>query len=729
MDATLADPLVGRLLDGRYRVESRIARGGMATVYVATDTRLDRTVALKIMHQDLAGDPDFVRRFIGEAKSAARLSHPNVVGVFDQGSDAEHVYLAMEYVPGRTLRDLLTERARLGPAEALDLMMPVLAGLGAAHQAGLVHRDIKPENVLITADSRVKVVDFGLARAVAASRHTKAGMLIGTVAYLAPEQVSRASADARSDVYGAGVMLFELVTGRQPHTGDTPLAVAYKHVNETVPPPSSLVPMLPQAVDAVVALATSRDPRLRPGDAGQLLHAVVDARRHLPGGPAGAPAADRPAAAQPGQRPPQANPGQRGQQWAGAAPFGRPAPPVGAPPGGPPPLGPPHGGAFGPPHGGAFGPPQDGDFGPPQSAIFGVPGVPGISALPSFTPDAGTGGTGFPGSAPRADGEHTEFFGPPEGQHNTLIVSHESGGHQGPRRRGSLADWLFSRRAAYLAGGLAVALVIGLLGWWQASGRYTRVPDVAGLATPTAASELRNLGFKVKMGTPQVDNRVPRGDVARTAPRNGSHAVRGSTITVISSAGPRLIAVPNVTGQALAGASKALTAAGLVPGATRQQTSPTVPQGEVISTDPNAGTSWPQTKPVQLTVSAGIGLPDFAGQPKRAAEQWMQQHQLQAQEQAQTSTSQAPDNVIKQSPAAGTAVRQGEVITLYISTGPPVVRIPSLTGMSVRDASGELKALGFQVSVIGFGHGRVLAYQPTGQAAKGSTITLLAGFG
>ncbi len=202
MDATLADPLVGRLLDGRYRVESRIARGGMATVYVATDTRLDRTVALKIMHSELAGDADFVRRFIGEAKSVARLSHPNVVAVFDQGSDGEQVYLAMEYVPGRNLRDLLNERGRLGPAEALDLMVPVLAGLGAAHQAGFVHRDIKPENVLITADNRVKVVDFGLARAVAAARHTNTGMLIGTVAYLAPEQVSRASADARSDVYG-----------------------------------------------------------------------------------------------------------------------------------------------------------------------------------------------------------------------------------------------------------------------------------------------------------------------------------------------------------------------------------------------------------------------------------------------------------------------------------------------------------------------------------------------
>ncbi len=731
MDATLADPLVGRLLDGRYRVESRIARGGMATVYVATDTRLDRTVALKVMHSELAGDADFVRRFIGEAKSVARLSHPNVVAVFDQGSDGEQVYLAMEYVPGRNLRDLLNERGRLGPAEALDLMVPVLAGLGAAHQAGFVHRDIKPENVLITADNRVKVVDFGLARAVAAARHTNTGMLIGTVAYLAPEQVSRASADARSDVYGAGVMLFELVTGRQPYTGDTPLAVAYRHVNETVPAPSSLVPGLPPAVDALVALATSRDPGLRPGDASQLLRAVFDARRQLPGGSIFAPGTEMPLTAQQGQHLAQTYPGQPGQQGPFAAPYGL-VPPVSVPSAWPqaePPAGPPASSAAGSPAGPPpAGPPQAGATPPQQSAILGVPGVPGVPALPAFGPGRDGASSGF-GAAPQAGGEHTGFFGQQGGQNKTLIVSSDGGGQHGPRRRRSLADWLFSRRAAYLAGALAVVLVVGLLAWWQTSGRYTRVPDVAGLAAPTAAAELRNLGFKVTIGSPQADNQVPKGDVARTLPGSGSHAVNGSVITVISSAGPRMISVPNVTGQAVADAQKALTAAGLIPGATQQQTSPTVPQGEVISTDPNAGTSWPQTKPVELTVSAGIGLPDFTGQPKQAAEQWLQQHQLQVQEQSHPSSTQPAGNVIKQSPAAGTAVRQGEVITLSISAGPPVVQIPSVTGMPVHDARKELQRLGFQVSVIGFGRGRVLVYQPTGQAPKGSTITLLAGLG
>src|ERR1700728_3259812 len=239
MESVVADALIGRMLDRRYHVRSRIAHGGMATVYLATDTRLDREVALKVMHADLARDADFVARFIGEAKSVAKLSHPNIVGVYDQGSDGQYLYLAMEYVPGRTLRELLRERGWLPWPEALAVMDPVLAALAAAHQAGIVHRDVKPENVLITADGRVKVVDFGLARASAAGGNTRAGMILGSVSYLAPEQVTGALTDARTDVYAAGIMLFEMLTGRVPFSGESPLAVAYAHVNSDVPPGAS----------------------------------------------------------------------------------------------------------------------------------------------------------------------------------------------------------------------------------------------------------------------------------------------------------------------------------------------------------------------------------------------------------------------------------------------------------------------------------------------------------
>jgi beta-lactam-binding protein with PASTA domain len=282
VDTTVKDPLVGRVLDGRYHVEQRLARGGMATVYEAVDARLDRTIALKVMHANLAADEEFVSRFIREAKSAARLSHPNVVAVYDQGADGGHVFLAMEHVPGRTLRDLLRDPGRISPRQALEVLEPMLAALGAAHQAGIVHRDVKPENVLLSDDGRVKVADFGLARAVSSSTsHTNSGILMGTVGYLSPEQVERGIADPRSDVYAAGIVLFEMLTGVKPYDGDTPIQIAYRHVHDDVPPPSRLVPGLPAELDALVARATSRDPDGRPVDARRFLTEVVAARRSM----------------------------------------------------------------------------------------------------------------------------------------------------------------------------------------------------------------------------------------------------------------------------------------------------------------------------------------------------------------------------------------------------------------------------------------------------------------
>ncbi|WP_235536017.1 Stk1 family PASTA domain-containing Ser/Thr kinase [Nocardioides sp. Root190] len=274
----------GRLLDGRYRIGPRIARGGMASVYEALDTRLDRTVAVKIMHPGLGDatshdDDSFARRFVREARSAARLSHPNVVAVYDQGRDDTGdgtIYLVMELISGHTLRDTITKEAPMSPERALAILDPVLSALAAAHRAGLIHRDVKPENVLIADDGRIKVADFGLAKAVSAeTQHTATnGVLIGTVSYLAPELVVEQRADARADVYAAGVILFELLTGTKPHTGETPIAVAYRHVHHDVPAPSTLAPALPAYVDALVARATTRDPSLRPSDATVLLRHV-----------------------------------------------------------------------------------------------------------------------------------------------------------------------------------------------------------------------------------------------------------------------------------------------------------------------------------------------------------------------------------------------------------------------------------------------------------------------
>jgi serine/threonine-protein kinase len=268
--------LVGRILDGRYRIGTRIARGGMASVYQASDLRLDRTVAVKIMHAGLGDDHEFAARFVREAKAAARISHPNVVAVYDQGDDNGVVFLAMELITGHTLRDVIRNDAPLSPARSMAFFEPVVAALAAAHRAGLIHRDIKPENVLIADDGRIKVADFGLAKAVSAdTQHTATGgVLIGTVSYLAPELVVDGRADARADVYAAGVMLYEMLTGKKPHDGESPIQVAYKHVHADVPAPSVLVPRIPAYVDALVARATSRDRGLRPADATVLLHQV-----------------------------------------------------------------------------------------------------------------------------------------------------------------------------------------------------------------------------------------------------------------------------------------------------------------------------------------------------------------------------------------------------------------------------------------------------------------------
>ena len=285
---TVGDPLVGRLLDGRYEVTQRLARGGMATVYRAVDTRLTRTVAVKVMHIGLGDDAEFARKFDREARAAAKLSHPNVVSVFDQGQDREGAnsrpYIVMEYVEGETLRDVLNREAPMPPSRALEIMEPVLAALAVAHNAGLVHRDVKPENVLISDRGQIKVADFGLAKAVSSQTNTATqGLLIGTVSYLPPELVMSGNADARSDVYSAGVVLFELLTGRKPHTGDTPIQIAYAHVHRDVPPPSTSLTAgkIPPYVDALVTRATARNANLRQHDAKVFLAHVRRARSAL----------------------------------------------------------------------------------------------------------------------------------------------------------------------------------------------------------------------------------------------------------------------------------------------------------------------------------------------------------------------------------------------------------------------------------------------------------------
>ena len=701
MDTTLARVPVGQLLDGRYRVEAHLAHGGMATVYLGTDTRLDRTVALKIMHAELANDEEFVRRFVAEARSIARLSHPNVVTVYDQGADGRILYLAMEYVPGRTLRDLLSERSVLRPREALDILEGVLAGLAAAHAAGIAHRDVKPENVLLGGNHSIKVADFGLARLLSDATHTKSGILIGTPAYLAPEQVAGGRTDFRTDVYATGIMLFELLTGRQPYTGDSPLTVAYRHVNEVVPPPSSLVPGLPPALDSLVALATSRDPELRPADAGQFLSAVKGTRDGLPldvpppAPPAlpGTPPGAAPSISSADTAPPRPVvapvwPDPYASAWPGAQPA---AAPGGQPAG---------------QSGGWPDPPQNGN------ALDLIPGMAVVPAAQSY----GAPGTG------------TERMHEPyrPGTYKTLIVSPDDApyGSSAPVKESWLAGLLFSRRLAYLAAALAVVVVFGLLGWWLFEGRYTIVPKVTGVSAATAQADLRDAGLTPGATTTTLDNNVAKGLVIKTIPSNGSRIARGGQVTLIVSAGPHMIKMPQVTGLQLTGAQAAIKRVGLVPGKVKLVTSTTIAAGIVISTGPGAGTSWPQPKPVTIVLSAGPPVPDFVGQQRAVAEQWAAANGVKLNE-VTTASDQPTDTVIKQSVRPGGAFTAGQVITVTISTGPPMVNIPNVDGQRITKAVHILRGLGFAVQIDQVGpFDVVFDYNPTGQAPKGSTITL-----
>jgi beta-lactam-binding protein with PASTA domain/tRNA A-37 threonylcarbamoyl transferase component Bud32 len=668
MDTTLSAP-IGQLLDGRYLVESQLARGGMATVYLGRDVRLDRTVALKIAHPELARDPEFTGRFIGEARAVARLSSPNVVAVFDQGSTGDIKYIAMEYVPGPTLRELLSARGRLSPREALDVIEGVLTGLAAAHDAGIIHRDVKPENVLLGSGSTVKVADFGLARAAAAMRNTKTGLLLGTAAYLAPEQVAASTSDRRTDVYAAGVMLFEMLTGSQPHTGDTPLAVAYKHVNAVVPAPSSLVPELPSALDALVALGTSRDPELRPPDAGNYLEAIEQVRRGLP-----LPLVRRGAHA---------------------------APPV----------------------------PSD----RPDSARQAGNGT--TFSMASTGRISGPGGSADTAGMDDAYSIRAAVAAGGGQAHHTMIVpaggvdsDYPDGAEYRTRQRGYrepfLQRWLFSRRIIAV---LAV-VVIAVATWWLTSGQYFSEPRADGMAVSTASAELTSAGLIVAVGKARNSDTVPKGWVIRTDPAAGARVKHGDHVTLIPSLGPVMVTMPNVTGQTVSVAEQTLQAAGLTFGRPAYQASSIQP-GIVISTSPVAYQQWPKYKPVQLVVSAGPPLPDFTGQQLDQVQQEAQQGGYSISPQAVSASTQPANTVLRQSPAAGTPIAPGEVVTVWVSQGPPLVAVPNVDGLSEHDAVRALEAAGFQVQEQGgtFGGKTVRDYQPQGQQPQGTTITIFLG--
>ena len=633
------------MLDGRYRVQSHIADGGMASVYLALDTRLDRDVALKVLRPDLAHDEAFAGRFRREARSAARLSHPNVVAVYDQGEDEGLMFLAMEYVPGQTLREVIRSEGPLTPRAALDLVTPVLQALAAAHRAGLIHRDVKPENVILREDDgTVKVADFGLARAVSSHTTTsQTGVLLGTVAYLSPEQVERGIADARSDVYAAGLILFEMLTGAKAFTGDSPIHVAYQHVHGSVPAPSSRVASVPAELDSLVALATARDPDHRPADAGELLEQVRRSRAMLtpaeldrrPPGPIGSAEAVSTVAVAP----------------TGALPQGahRSVPPLALP----------------------------------------IDRTPTEPPVPS---------PGRDGAAPRARGE---------------------------RDRGPWA-WLWAV--------LALAVVAGAAAWWflAGPGSPTVVPHLQGTSWSQAQAALSAAhldGHEVEA----FSETVAKGTVISTDPVAGAQVRRSTTVDVNVSKGPERYAVPDLVGKSAAEARDQVNATKLVVGSTTQAFNDKVAAGLVISTEPKAGTELKRGAEVDLVVSKGrqpIPVPDFTNKPADQATKALGDLGLKVDATEQQNSDTVPKgNVISQSPAGGNLFK-GDQVTLVVSKGPVLVKVPDVTGKQADEARQILEGAGFKVEekrVLGGLFGTVHHTEPGAgtEAPKGSTVTMV----
>ncbi|MEU7584981.1 Stk1 family PASTA domain-containing Ser/Thr kinase [Micromonospora sp. NPDC049230] len=620
MDTQVADTLLGSLIDGRYRIRGRVARGGMATVYTATDERLERTVAVKIIHPTQApearvGTANFVARFTDEAKTIARLTHPNVVAVYDQGTHAGLPYLVMEYVRGRTLRDVLAERRRLNPDEALAIIEQMLAAIAAAHRSGLVHRDVKPENVLVAeaptggvanlVDSVVKVADFGLARAVEASADEEQGnQLMATVAYVAPELVTEGRADPRTDVYSAGIVLFEMLTGRVPYDGDRPVDVAWQHVDRDVPAPSMLVPGLPPVLDDLVQRATRRDPAARPADAGALLAEVQVARDRL--GDANTRTAvlravsdDAPlsqptmvvATVRPTDRPAWA----RLPEGASQGPGRRRAAPESAEG-----LG--------------------SRLAALRATLLASPrGRLAVAAVVvTLGLVAAIGGWWF-GVGRYTDAPQLVSLSKAEAQAQasraglTLKYGEPRFDEKAPKDS-VLGQSPASATKIVKGGTITLTLSLG-------PERFP-VPDVIGKEFELAEADLLNVKLVVAKGAPRYDDSLPAGVVLETSPKVGTEVKPGATITLILSRGRAPVTVPNLVGKNLNDARAALAQLNLVLVETYKDSDK--PKDEILGQSPADGAGVEKGTQVKVDVSKGppaIVVPRVIDLPCQQAKQ------------------------------------------------------------------------------------------------------------
>jgi serine/threonine-protein kinase len=707
--------VLGAVLEGRYRVDALLARGGMSSVYSGLDLRLDRPVAIKVMESKFAQDRSFIDRFELEARAAARLHHPNVVAVHDQGVDGENVYLVMELVAGGTLRDLLQEGPLPVPL-AISVLEPVLSALASAHRAGLVHRDVKPENVLIGQGGIVKVADFGLVRAVATAGFTSDSTILGTVAYLSPEQVESGAADARSDVYAAGIMCYEMLTGNPPYIGDTPISVAYRHVNDDVPPPSESAANIPAALDDLVLRATRRDPSLRPSDAAAFLDELVRTRNSLGLHRVPVPVPPAPTPAPSVSSGPLPLPA-RGRHWAEESstmlspPAAVPASSV-----------------------------DDTTAKVQPSALatqfIGPPQADDPLGSTVRTPPVRPGPIGPQGTRALSRGEYQAAAAQQAGI--GTVDPYARGGQPRPAEppRPSRTPYEAQRQRArrtmliWVAVVLVLAAVLGVAAWWFGSGRWTAVPRIGGLDPTTAERTLQDADLSGAI-TQAHNNTVPAGQVVSTTPSIGQRALRGSTITVVISEGKPI--VPDVTpGASPDVVEQQVRKAQLSPRLDPNQDAynNTVPKGAVVGLNPGPGTQLNLGSPVVVVVSKGPApnpVPNVVGQPHDQAFAALTQAGFQPYDEPQTFDANVPGGtVIKTDPGAGATAPDGNKVGVQVSNAVPV---PALTGQPAAAAQQALQTLGLQAQIQALANdpnGPVVVQSPTAGTlvAPGTVVTL-----
>ena len=603
-------------LDGRYHMVERIAAGGMGEVFRAHDAVLAREVAIKVLHRSLAGDPAFFDRFRREARAAAGLAHPNIVAVYDWGAVDGVYYMVMEYVRGPSVRHLLNEQGRMEPAQAAEILRQTLLALGHAHHEGFVHRDMKPENLLVTREGVVKVADFGLARAYADGRVTQAGAVTGTVQYLAPEQIRGEPADPRSDLYSLGIVAYELLTGKLPFTGETAMAIAYKHLSDRVPPPSSILPDLPDELDGFVAAATDRDRELRPESADVMrmdldaLSAQLPPARRLSGLVQDIPSitVEGGETTEVGVRletasiPRMERHRKRRRaikRFIGAILL----------------LGLLSGAAWG-------------------TWTYAIPHTSVIPELQGRTVEAARDRLtelGF--EVALVDGRYDMQV--PAGQ---VLVVHPAAG-------------------ATLDQGTRVTIVP------SKGPPPVAVPSVTGDPLKKAKGAMRNAGLRVSVKH-RFDGRVPVDHVISQQPATG-RIPKGSTVSLVVSDGPKPVPIPDVRGTAQDRALKVLGAKGfevVIEEAFSKQVTP----GDVVGTDPPAGTDLQPGETIVLTVSLGpeyFDCPDFFGMSVDEARAMAQQHGLELT--ALPVPGSSGNNVVSQIPGGGTRIRYGSTVTVY----------------------------------------------------------------